>query len=513
MEPARDGEEHPNIAPLTSNDNNSSTRNDVRSDSHRISARGASAITNQVRLGPKKYSEDRGNEDNNFLRTKDEDFGESGASGRAFTLQPVDEGFGAWSYVASAFAMYIVVWGFPNSFPIFQTHLSSGEGALHPDSLVLPLLAPGIQDIQEGIMFQFLPSFVRYLQLVVIVGICIIPLSLFLASCASTPWQIILSQGVLFGVGGIMLNFAHVTAFSSWFDKKRSQAMGLIWLGYRFGALAFPLICQWLLDTHGFTTTLRVLIAPMLALLIPCVFLLRGRYPAAVIDSLPAKPKISKITALRAPKVAFYLLVSTIFNLVVYVPLTFITKVGADIGVSKSDQVIAQSLLILSLMLGTYVLAKLSDTGFNPIFLSLTSLISSLVHFLLLGFCKNRITLFCYAIAIGLASGGFDNSLFAFYAEVAANDAELFTTVHSLFSFCRGLATLSVGSVGVALIRLSPPLDVHAYGLAKYQYLVIYAGSMTFLCGILVLLYTRLHRRSQKDQTEQSTRSNHPEGK
>ena len=26
-------------------------------------------------------------------------------------LQPADEGFGAWSYVASAFCMFIVVWG------------------------------------------------------------------------------------------------------------------------------------------------------------------------------------------------------------------------------------------------------------------------------------------------------------------------------------------------------------------------------------------------------------------
>lgn len=29
----------------------------------------------------------------------------------AFTLLPADEGFGAWSYVASAFAMFVVVWG------------------------------------------------------------------------------------------------------------------------------------------------------------------------------------------------------------------------------------------------------------------------------------------------------------------------------------------------------------------------------------------------------------------
>ena len=163
---------------------------------------------------------------------------------------------------------------------------------------------------------------------------------------------------------------------------------------------------QWLLDTHGYETTIRVLVAPMLALLLPSIFLLRGRYPTAAIKTSPARPPVSKIEALRTPRVAFYLTVSTVWNLVVYVPLTFITKFGADIEVSRADQALAQSLLILSLMLGTYGLAKLSDDGFHPSFLSYSALSSSAVHFFVLGFCKNRFTLFAYAISIGLASGG-----------------------------------------------------------------------------------------------------------
>ena len=163
-----------------------------------------------------------------------------------------------------------------------------------------------------------------------------------------------------------MLNFVHVSAFSEWFDKKQSQAMGVVCLGYRLGALMFPLICQRLLDSHGYEMTIRVLVAPMLALLLPSVFLLRGRYPAIVVTASSAKPPVSKLVALRTPKVAFFLIVSTIWNLVIYVPLTFITKVGADIGVSRTDQALAQSLLMLSLMLGTYALAKLSGDGFHP---------------------------------------------------------------------------------------------------------------------------------------------------
>ena len=176
--------------------------------------------------------------------------------------------------------------GFPQAFPIFQTHLSS-KFSRHADSVILPLLAPGLQDIEEGILFQLLPKAARYRQTLVLIGITTMILSLILASYVQQAWQIVLTQGILYGIGGIFLNFVHVSIFSEWFDQKRSQAMSIIWLGYRVGGLAFPLICQWLLDQHGYEKTLRVLLAPMLALLLPTIVLFRGRYPASTVVRLP----------------------------------------------------------------------------------------------------------------------------------------------------------------------------------------------------------------------------------
>lgn len=57
-----------------------------------------------------------------------------------------------------------------------------------------------------------------------------------MASCVSFAWQIVFSQGLMFGIRGIILNFVHVSVFSEWFGKKQGQAMGIIWLGYSVGA-------------------------------------------------------------------------------------------------------------------------------------------------------------------------------------------------------------------------------------------------------------------------------------
>ena len=296
--------------------------------------------------------------------------------------------------------------GFPQAFPIFQTHLSSQRSSKHTDSIVLPLLAPGLQDIEEGILFQILPKAARYRQTLVLMGITVMLLSLILASYAHESWQIVLTQGISYGVGGILLNFVHVSIFSEWFDKKQSQAMSIIWLGYRVGGLVFPLICQWLLDRHGYAKTLRVLLAPMLALLLPAVVLFRGRYPASTVVSKPVQPPMSKLATLRNPKIAFYLIVALLFAFVTNVPMMFITRFSADIKLDTSDQALALSLVFGSNIVGTYITSQLSDRGFNEGLMGASAISSSLIHFWLWGLAKSKAFVFMYAVSIGLASGG-----------------------------------------------------------------------------------------------------------
>lgn len=210
----------------------------------------------------------------------------------------------------------------------------------------------------------------------------------------------------MFGVGGIMLNYVHVSIFSEWFILKKGQAMGIIWLGWRVGSLAFPLICQWLLDTRGYEETLRVLIPPMLALVVPSMITFRGRYPLASVQTAPVQPRMSNITALRAPNVLFYLLVALLFSSISNVPTMFITRYGRDLQLNSSQQAAALTLRILSSMIGVYVFGRLSDSGYYQHLMIASAISSGLVFFFVWGFAKSSLGLFAYAIAIGLTGGG-----------------------------------------------------------------------------------------------------------
>ena len=72
--------------------------------------KGVSTTTVQISLHP-KASELDPSKSSWDASIQSLELGEGRDGAKNFTLPPADEGFGAWSYVASAFSMLIVVWG------------------------------------------------------------------------------------------------------------------------------------------------------------------------------------------------------------------------------------------------------------------------------------------------------------------------------------------------------------------------------------------------------------------
>ena len=144
----------------------------------------------------------------------------------------------------------------------------------------------------------------------------------------------------------------------------------------------------------------------MLALLAPSVLAFRGRYPSASVVTKPAIPSVSRLAALRAPGVVFYLVVVLLFSFIVNVPTMFIAKYGADLGLDMSVQGLAYFLRTASTMIGVYTFGLLSDKALHQQLMVVSGISTSIVYLVGWGFVKTRIGLYGYAIAIGLTTGG-----------------------------------------------------------------------------------------------------------
>lgn len=98
-------------------------------------------------------------------------------------------------------------------------------------------------------------------------------------SLSTKYWQLILTQGVLNGLGGGIFFTPCMGIMAQWFSKHRSIALGIASTGNSAGSMIYPIIVQQLLPKIGFAWTARVLGFLNLGLLILVILFMKPRLP------------------------------------------------------------------------------------------------------------------------------------------------------------------------------------------------------------------------------------------
>ncbi|KAK2601087.1 hypothetical protein N8I77_010559 [Diaporthe amygdali] len=111
------------------------------------------------------------------------------------------------------------------------------------------------------------------------VGAVLQVLGMFLMSISKTYWQLMLTQGVLTGIGGGIFFTPSLALVTTYFDKRRGLAMGLVTTGNSVGGIIYPLVVRQLIPKLGFGWTSRVLAFINLTALAVCLGFMRPRLP------------------------------------------------------------------------------------------------------------------------------------------------------------------------------------------------------------------------------------------
>ncbi|KAJ5387136.1 hypothetical protein N7509_009677 [Penicillium cosmopolitanum] len=126
--------------------------------------------------------------------------------------------------------------------------------------------------------------------------------SLGLLSLCKTYWQIVLCQGVAFGLACSGTTLPAVICVTQWFSTKRGLAVGLASSGSSFGGLIFPIMVSRLINSHGFKTAIHwstlVVGVCMIVGLICC----EGPYPPKRLAAMKEKES-SATPSLESPKI------------------------------------------------------------------------------------------------------------------------------------------------------------------------------------------------------------------
>lgn len=95
-------------------------------------------------------------------------------------------------------------------------------------------------NIQQGISYMLLPvafiilqAFPRMKLLAAPIGFLIMCLAIAMSSFATTAGQLIVSQGVAYGIGASLAYAPTIIFMDDWFVQRKGLAFGIMWVSIR----------------------------------------------------------------------------------------------------------------------------------------------------------------------------------------------------------------------------------------------------------------------------------------
>ncbi|RSM08783.1 hypothetical protein CEP52_004515 [Fusarium oligoseptatum] len=193
-----------------------------------------------------------------------------------------DGGLRAWSVVGGAWAANICSFGWINCIGVFQAYYQetylkgySPSAISWIASLELSILFGGgfvVGRIYDKYGPRWLMAFGTFMHV----------FGLMMASLSTKYYQIVLSQGICSPIGICCLFTPAVACVTTWFQKRRGLAMGLVSGGSSLGGVFLPIMFNRLIKQIGFPWAMRA-----------CAFLILGLLIIAnltIVSRLPPSP-------------------------------------------------------------------------------------------------------------------------------------------------------------------------------------------------------------------------------
>ncbi|KAI1763684.1 MFS general substrate transporter [Hypoxylon sp. FL1150] len=190
---------------------------------------------------------------------------------------PPDGGRVAWIACLCGHFAIMNTWGFINSFGVFQAYYTSQLG--RPPSDI-----SWIGSIQVFLTF-FIGTFTGrmtdagFFRPVLICGTIFMTVGIFCTSVATQYWQLILSQGICMGIGSGCVFCPAISTVSTYFQKKRSLAIGITACGSVTGGLVFPAMARQLLPSVGLGWAVRAIGFVQLVTMLFAIGFMKSRLP------------------------------------------------------------------------------------------------------------------------------------------------------------------------------------------------------------------------------------------
>ncbi|KXJ89203.1 major facilitator superfamily domain-containing protein [Microdochium bolleyi] len=269
------------------------------------------------------------------------------------------EGGYGWAVVAGVFVLNMHTWGLNSSFGVFLAYYLRND--FFPGVTALEYAFIGGLSISMSMLCSPLATLLirsRWCgtSLTIFFGVVFESIGFLGASFATELWQLLLSQGIAFGVGMGLCFVASAPVPAQWFDKKRSLASSIAAAGSGFGGLCYSIATNAMIQSLGLAWTFRVLAVICIVVNSVAAFVIKDRNAAT-----GSVHHLFKADLLKRPE---YLLYEfwLIFSMFGYVALVFsLVDYCQSIGLSASNASLIGALFNLGQGIGRPIIGLASD--------------------------------------------------------------------------------------------------------------------------------------------------------
>ncbi|KAH6658455.1 major facilitator superfamily domain-containing protein [Truncatella angustata] len=318
-----------------------------------------------------------------------------------------EEGLRGWLCVLGASICIFCSLGFLNAIGVFQTVYQETYLRDYTPSSISWIFA-----LQLALMYAAGPLYGRLVDtygpmpvlypcsFLCVFGLC-------MTSLATEYYQILLAQGLVFGIGCGGVFTAATVCVGQWFIRRRGLGIGLATTGSSLGGVIFPIFLDQLIGKVGFGGALRYT-ALLIGILLCCsFFLVRARLPR---KKWNPDAKWFDLSLFKQKRFAYYTMGAFLVNWGLFAPFDFLPSMALNSGFPPTLAFYLVSIMNASSIPGRILPPYLGDGIGHFNVLTVSALMvgaSMLALWLPFGYHPSQAGIIIFALVYGVASGAF----------------------------------------------------------------------------------------------------------
>ncbi|KAH7348137.1 major facilitator superfamily domain-containing protein [Pyrenochaeta sp. MPI-SDFR-AT-0127] len=417
------------------------------------------------------------------------DTGGTTFSDQASSLPPIDGGFAAWRLLLAAFVFEALLWGFPLSFGVFQEYYSQLP-AFKDNSYIsiVGTTASGISYLGAPFITPLIRRWSIYRVHMILVGWPLCILGLIAGSFADRLGTLILTQGVMYGIGFIIFYYPILSMVDEFWVRRRGMAYGLLCSASGASGAVTPLVLQALLRRFGYRTTLRAVAVALVVLTGPLIPLLKGRGGQQQNVTLRTDWSFFKARLFWT-----YSLSNLLMGVGFFFPSLYLPSYASSIGLGVSKGALLLALMSISQVAGQFTFGYLSDKNLSlNALITVSSSVAAIATLSTWGLARSLMPLIFFALLYGFFGAGY-TAMWARMVTAISTETSASQAMFGLFCFGKGVGNILAGPISAGLLRKSN--DTGGYGHGMYKAVVVFTGTCLLLsAGSLSTIYFKPKR-------------------